>query len=94
MKETYIDFYSLESKDDEESLERSEKQQKQSVFYDAHRILSIGYLETGGTINSEYYMALLDRVSEDRSSYFRDLAPGDYWVFADRNNILQERCLA
>ncbi|KAL6419587.1 hypothetical protein ACFW04_011312 [Cataglyphis niger] len=31
-----------------------------SVFWDAHGILFIDYLEKGKTINSEYYMALLD----------------------------------
>ena len=32
-----------------------------SVFWDAHGILFIDYLEKGKTINSDYYMALLDR---------------------------------
>ena len=31
-----------------------------SVFWDAHGILFIDYLEKGKTINSDYYMALLD----------------------------------
>ena len=34
-----------------------------SVFWDAHSILFIDYLEKGKTINSDYYMALLDRLS-------------------------------
>ena len=33
-----------------------------SVLWDAHRILFIDYLEKGKTINSDYYMALLDRL--------------------------------
>ena len=33
-----------------------------SVFWDAHGILFIDYLEKGKTINSEYLMALLDRL--------------------------------
>ena len=34
-----------------------------SVFWDAHGILFIDYLEKGKTINSDYYMALLDWLS-------------------------------
>ena len=34
-----------------------------SVFWDAHGILLIDYLEKGKTINSYYFMALLDRLS-------------------------------
>ena len=33
------------------------------VFCDARGILFIDYLEKGKTINSDYYMALLDRLS-------------------------------
>ena len=36
-----------------------------SVFWDAHSILFIGYLEKGKTINSNYYMALLDRLGAE-----------------------------
>ena len=36
-----------------------------SVFWDAHVILFIDYLEEGNTINSDYYMALLDRWSAE-----------------------------
>ena len=36
-----------------------------SVFWDAHGILFINYLEKGKTINSDYYMALLDRLSAE-----------------------------
>ena len=34
-----------------------------SVFWDAHGILFIDYLEKGKTINSDHYMSLLDRLS-------------------------------
>ena len=34
-----------------------------SIFWDAHCILFIDYLEKGKTINSDYYMALLDGLS-------------------------------
>ena len=34
-----------------------------SVFWDPHGILLIDYPENGKTINSDYYMALLDRLS-------------------------------
>ena len=33
-----------------------------SVFWNAHGILFIDYLEKGKTINSDYYMAILDRL--------------------------------
>ena len=36
-----------------------------SVFLDAHGIFFIDYLEKGKTINSDYYMALLDRLSAE-----------------------------
>ena len=36
-----------------------------SVFLDAHGILFIDYLEKGKTINSDYYMALLDQLSTE-----------------------------
>ena len=32
-----------------------------SVFWDAHGVISIGYLEKGRTITGAYYVALLDR---------------------------------
>ncbi|GFT15440.1 putative DD34D transposase [Trichonephila clavipes] len=37
-----------------------------SVFWDVHGILFIDYLEKGKTINSKYYMVLLDRLKEKR----------------------------
>ena len=36
-----------------------------SIFWDAHGILFIDYLEKGRTIDSEYYMALLVRLKEE-----------------------------
>ena len=36
-----------------------------SVFWDAHDILFIDYLEKAKTINSEYYMALLMRLKKE-----------------------------
>ena len=36
-----------------------------SVFWDMVSILFIGYLEKGKTINSDYYMALRDRLSAE-----------------------------
>lgn len=36
-----------------------------TVFWDARGIIFIDYLEKGKTINSEYYCALLDRLSEE-----------------------------
>ena len=35
------------------------------IFWDAHDILFIDYLEKGKTINSDFYMALLDRLSAE-----------------------------
>ena len=36
-----------------------------SIFWDVHGIFFIGYLEKGKTINSDYYMALLDRLNAE-----------------------------
>jgi hypothetical protein len=36
-----------------------------SVFWDARGIIFIDYLEKGQTINSEYYISLLERLSEE-----------------------------
>ena len=41
------------------------KHQMASVFWDAHGILFIDYLEKGRTINSEYYIALLVHLKEE-----------------------------
>ena len=103
-----------------------------SVFWDAHGILFIDYLEKGKTINCDYYMALLDRLSAEikkkrpymqkkkvmfhqdnalchkymktmvklnelsfellsHPPYSPDLAPSDYWLFADLKKMLQRK---
>ena len=95
-----------------------------------HGILFIDYLEKGKTINSDYYMALLDRLSAEikkkrphvqkkkvlfhqdnapcqksmktmfklnklsikllpHPPYSPNLAPSDYWLFADLEKMLQ-----
>ena len=36
-----------------------------TLFWDAHGILFIDYLEKGKTINSDYYMAFLDPLSAE-----------------------------
>ncbi|CAD7093460.1 unnamed protein product [Hermetia illucens] len=102
-----------------------------SVFWDANSIIFIDYLEKGKTINSDYYMVLLDRLKaeiakkrphmkkkkvifhQDKTPchksiktvpkfnelgfqllphppYSLDLAPSDYWLFADLKKMLQE----
>ena len=57
--ETWIHYYTFKSN------QASAGEVLASVFWDAHGTLSIDYLETGGTINSEYYMALLIRLKEE-----------------------------
>ena len=105
-----------------------------SVFWDVHGILFIDYLEKGKTINSDYYMTLLGRLSaeikkkrphmqkkkvfflQDNVSchkslktmvklnelslelfphplYSSDLAPSDYWLFAELKKMLQGKRL-
>lgn len=101
-----------------------------SVFWDANGIIFIDYLEKGKTINSDYYMVLLDRLKAEIAKkrphmkkkkvifhqdnapchksiktmtkfnelgfqllphppYSPDLAPSDYWLFADLKKMLQ-----
>ena len=36
-----------------------------SVFWDAHRVIFIDYLEKGRTITGAYYAGLLDRLVDD-----------------------------
>ena len=36
-----------------------------SVFWDAHGVISIDYLEKGRTITGAYYAALLDRLVDE-----------------------------
>ena len=106
-----------------------------SIFWGVHGILFIDYLEKSKTINSVYYMALLDRLSAEikrerlhiqkkkvlfhpdnalchksmkkmvklnelrfellpHPPYSPDLAPSDYWLFADLKKCSRERDLA
>ncbi|KAM8718816.1 hypothetical protein ACLKA7_001514 [Drosophila subpalustris] len=103
-----------------------------SVFWDAHGIIFIDYLQKGQTINSDYYMALLERLKDEIAKkrphmakkkvlfhqdnapchksmktmaklnelglellphppYSPDLAPSDYWLFADLKKMLRDR---
>ncbi|KAL7723955.1 hypothetical protein ACLKA6_019947 [Drosophila palustris] len=102
-----------------------------SVFWDAHGIIFIDYLQKGQTINSDYYMALLERLKAEIAKkrphmakkkvlfhqdnapchksmktmaklnelgfellphppYSPDLAPSDYWLFADLKKMLRD----
>ena len=78
MDETWVHRYTFETKisssewitADESRPKRPKTQQwadkvMASVFWDAHGILFIDYLKKGKTINSDYYMALLDRLSAE-----------------------------
>ncbi|KAF7269531.1 hypothetical protein GWI33_017426 [Rhynchophorus ferrugineus] len=55
----------------DESAPKREKMQQSavkfmvSVFSDAHGIIFIGYIEIRRTINSDYYIALLDRLKDE-----------------------------
>ena len=101
-----------------------------AVFWNAHGTLFIDYIEKGKTINSDYYMALLDRsragikikrphMHKKKVLFLQDtapcnksmktmvklnelsfellphppyspnLAPSDYWLFADLKKMLQ-----
>ncbi|KAL7729269.1 hypothetical protein ACLKA6_009721 [Drosophila palustris] len=101
-----------------------------SWFWDAHGIIFIDYLQKGQTINSDYYMALLERLKDEIAKkrphitkkksvvpprqctvsqinenngkierirlriashplYSPDLAPSDYWLFADLKKMLR-----
>ena len=101
-----------------------------SLFWDAHGILFVDYLEKGRTINSEYYMALLVHLRKEIAKkgsqmkekkvlfhqnnalchkpivtmaklhelhfellshppYSVELAPSDYYLFADLKRMLQ-----
>ena len=75
MDETWIHHFTPESKRSssewtaagEPCPERPKAQQSTgkvmaSVFWDAHGIIFIDYLEKGKTINSDYLTALLDRL--------------------------------
>ncbi|KAM8702599.1 hypothetical protein ACLKA7_001935 [Drosophila subpalustris] len=105
-----------------------------SVFWDAHGIIFIDYLQKEQTINSDYYMALLERLKDEIAKkrphmakkkvlfhqdnapchksmktmaklnelgfellphppYSPDLAPSDYWLFADLKKMLRASVL-
>ena len=106
-----------------------------SVFRDGQGILSIDYLKKGRIINSEYYIALLERLKEEIAPkrpqmkkkkvlfhqdnapshksiatmvklhelhfellphplFSPDLAPSNYWLFADLKRMPRERDLS
>lgn len=78
MDETWIHHYTPESNRqsaewtgrEEPKPKRGKMQQSAgkvmaSVFWDAHGIIFIDYLERGQTINSEYYIALLERLKDE-----------------------------
>lgn len=142
MDETWIHHYTPESNrqsaewtaSDEPNPKRGKTQQSAgkvmaSVFWDAHGIIFIDYLEKGKTINSDYYIAMLERlkteIAEKRPHlkkkkvlfhqdnapchksmktmaklyelgfellphppYSPDLAPSDYFLFADLKRML------
>lgn len=141
--ETWIHHYTPESKrasaewrcEGESRPKRPKTQQSAgkvmaSVFWDSHGILFIDYLKKGQTINSDYYIALLDRLSDEikrkrphmakkktlfhqdnapihksmktmaklhdlhyqllpHPPYSPDLAPSDYYLFANLKKMLQ-----
>ncbi|KAF7280580.1 hypothetical protein GWI33_005727 [Rhynchophorus ferrugineus] len=47
-----------------EKMQQSAGKAKASVFWDAHGIVFIDYLEKERTINSDYYIALLHRLKD------------------------------
>ena len=78
MEEKWIHHYTPETKRSSagwtaasESRQKKSKTQQwagkvmASVFWAVHSILFIDYLEKGKIINSDYYMALLDRLSAE-----------------------------
>lgn len=78
MDETWIHHYTPESNRQSaqwlapgESRAKRPKTQKSagkvlaSIFWDAHGIIFIDYLEKGRTINSDYYIELLDRLDAE-----------------------------
>jgi [histone H3]-lysine36 N-dimethyltransferase SETMAR len=142
MDETWLHHYTPESNRqsaewtarDESNPNRPKTQQSAgkvmaSVFWDAHGIIFIDYLEKGKTINSDYYIALLGRLKDEIAEkrphlkkkkvlfhqdnapchksmktmaklnelgyellphppYSPDLAPSDYFLFADLKRAL------
>ena len=76
-------------KDSERCLEVFKRDKKDflrrymaSVFWDAHGILFVDYLEKCETINCDY------DVPQD-PPYSSDLAPSDYWLFGNLKKMLQ-----
>ncbi|KAF7277039.1 hypothetical protein GWI33_009508 [Rhynchophorus ferrugineus] len=79
MDETWLHHFTPKSKrrssewtvrHDEPTPKRGKTQQSAgkfmaSIFWDAHGIIFIDYLEKRRTINSDYYIALLDRLNEE-----------------------------
>ena len=78
MDETWLHHFTPESNRqsaewtarDEPTPKRGKTQQSAgkvmaSVFWDAHGIIFIDYLEKGKTINSDYYIALLERLKDE-----------------------------
>jgi len=78
MDETWLHYFTPESNRqsaewtarDEPTPKRGKTQQSAgkvmaSVFWDAHGIIFIDYLKRGKTINSDYYIALLERLKEE-----------------------------
>lgn len=78
MDETWIHHYTPESNRQSATwLEPGESRQKRpktqtsagkvmaSIFWDAHGIILIDYLEKGRTITGDYYVALLDRLNDE-----------------------------
>ena len=76
-----------------------------SVFWDAHGVIFIDYLEKGRPITGAYYAALLyrlvDEVRKERPHlktkqihplYSPDLAPNDYYLFPNLKRWLCMRC--
>lgn len=142
MDETWLHHYTPESnRQSAEWTERDEPTPKRgktqrsagkvmaSVFWDAHGIIFIDYLEKGRTINSDYYIALLERLNDEikkkrphlkkkkvlfhqdnapchksiktmakfhelgyellpHPPYSPDLAPSDFFLFADLKRML------
>lgn len=142
MDETWLHHYTPESNrqsaswtaSDEPRPQRPKTQQSAgkvmaSVFWDAHGIIFIDYLQKGQTINSDYYIALLERLKAEIAKkrphlnrkkvlfhqdnapchksmktmvkfnelgyellphppYSPDLAPSDYFLFADLKRML------
>jgi histone-lysine N-methyltransferase SETMAR len=142
MDETWLHWYTPESNRqsaewtayDEPNPKRGKTQQSAgkvmaSVFWDAHGIIFIDYLQKGQTINSDYYIALLERLKDEIAKkrphlarkkvlfhqdnapchkslktmakihelgfellphppYSPDLAPSDFFLFADLKRML------